>query len=506
MLEKISRFLGFGNLSAGFSPPPKLNRDGRGDDGTIPRSWDAAIDTEENAHQWVCADGRTINEILVDHYETISQRCRLEAQRNPTVEGVIKSHAADVVGDNGPGLQVLSDDDAWNDDAESIWSEFCESVDGSGKLSLGEWLRQDVAQTWTAGDMICQVVEDRDAPSVIKTRVHPILPLRMKSPYVPTVNQDIMLGVERNRYGRPIRYYFEDEVRSEYGYRSYEIRPIPARDIMHWFEELEPGQVRGWPRLASCLQAISDLREYDNAVLDAAKVQAMMCVLMEMQPELAEMAGAIAETPAAVKLKRMGITTIPRGWTANALNSTQPNAQNTDFRNERTRELGRPAGMPLMQIRLDSSGHNYSSARFDAQTYQKINRVFQGSLGRHRVCPLVKLVLNESMRRGILRPRVIRTNEISFRWPQPPHVDPVKEAMAERIRLENRTLSPLSAADSHNLDFEKLAREWKRANEILEKNGMPPLFGAIPTNLTELLGYLMGEESNGSQQDSTQAA
>ncbi len=83
--------------------------------------------------------------------------------------------------------------------------------------------------------------------------------------------------------------------------------------------------------------------------------------------------------------------------TSYALQTSHPNAQNSEFRKERSRDLGRPAGMPLMQIRLDSSGHNYSSARFDAQTYQKANRIIQGSLGRHRVYPVVALVLIEAM-------------------------------------------------------------------------------------------------------------
>ncbi len=77
----------------------------------------------------------------------------------------------------------------------------------------------------------------------------------------------------------------------------------------------------------------------------------------------------------------MGITRIPPGWQAQSMATSHPSANNTDFRKERSRDLGRPAGMPLMQIRLDSSGHNYSSARFDAQIYQNANRVIQGSLG-----------------------------------------------------------------------------------------------------------------------------
>jgi lambda family phage portal protein len=479
-----------------------LARDER--DGTEARNWDAADTTEENKDQWLRADGRTINEILIDSRLDIIARSILEARRNPTVEGVIKSHACDVVGDEGPGLQMMTDDDAWNREAEAIWNEVAGQIDGSGQLSVGEWLRQDMYQSWVTGDMICQVVDDPQAETVVKTRIHPINPNRLRSPYHGTTIPNLMLGIQRNKLNRPLRYHFVDEVRDEYGYVGWTTTAIPARDILHFFETLEPGQICGYPRLASCLQAVSDLREYDNAVLDAAKVQAMMAVVMStMNPNVEP-----EDSPADLRLKRMGIMKAPPGWNLNSLQTSHPNAQNSEFRKERSRDLGRPAGMPLMQIRLDSSGHNYSSARFDAQTYQKANRIIQGSLGRHRVFPVVQLVLIEAMQKGILRPKLFSRSQVKFRWPQPPHVDPVKEAMAERIRMENRTLSPQDACSSYNLDFDKVVKDWALANKILEENGLPPLLGGIPTNLVELAAFLNPEPETENDQstDETSAA
>jgi len=474
-----------------------LARDVR--DGTEARNWEAADTTEENKHQWLQADGRSINEILVESLHDVIARATLEARRNPTVEGVIKSHACDVVGDEGPGLQMMTDDDAWNREAEAVWGEIAGQIDGSGQLSLGEWLRQDMYQSWISGDMICQIVDDKEAGTVVKTRVHPINPMRLRSPYVGNTISGLMLGVERNNLNRPRGYHFVDEVRDEYGFVSWKSTRIPAQDILHFFESLEPGQVRGWPRIASCLQAVSDLREYDSAVLDAAKVQAMMAVIMSTTNPNAEP----DETPGDLRLKRQGITRAPVGWNLNSLQTSHPNANNSEFRKERSRDLGRPAGMPLMQIRLDSSGHNYSSARFDAQTYQKANRIIQGSLGRHRVYPVINLVLVEAMQKGILRPKLFSRNEVKFRWPQPPHVDPVKEAMAERIRMENRTLSPQDACSSYNLDFDKVAKDWALANKILQDNGMPPLLGGIPTDLADLAAFLNPPDPGSGNEPST---
>ena len=476
------------------------------DDVDEARNWEAASTTEENKHQWIDANGANINEVLILSYDDITKRATLEARRNSTIEGVIKSHATDVVGDEGPSLVMRTKDDAWNSEAEAIFNEVAGSVDGSGTLSLSEWLRQDIYQAWVSGDMICQIVEDPEAKTFVKTRVHPINPNRLRSPYPGGQTERMILGIERNALNRPTKYWFTDEIQSEYGFASANYTGVTARDIMHWFESIEPGQVRGFPWMASSLQTIADLRDYDGYVLDAAKVQAMMHAVMFSTNDKEEPEAA----PADLKLKKMGINRAPVGWDLKFLQSQHPNSNNTDFRKERQRDLGRARGMPLMQVRLDSSGHNYSSARFDGQNYQKANRTIQGSLGRHRVYPLAKLILIEAMQKGILRPRVFTRNEVYFRWPQPPHVDPVKEAMAERIRLENKTMSPQQACATHNLDFDKLVTEWRLANELLEKNGMPPMFGGLPTDLAKLATYLAGDgettDANQSKTNETSAA
>jgi hypothetical protein len=64
------------------------------------------------------------------------------------------------------------------------------------------------------------------------------------------------------------------------------------------------------------------------------------------------------------------------------------------------------------------------------------------------------------------------------------------------------------AAQAHNLDWDKIVKDWKLANEILEENGMPPLLGGIPTDLNALVNYLNKDTDEGAgngQQNGTAA-
>src|SRR5690606_29907051 len=104
------------------------------------------------------------------------------------------------------------------------------------------------------------------------------------------------------------------------------------------------------------------------------------------------------------------------------------------------RELGRPINMPLMMVRLGSEEHNYSSARFDGQIYQRGIACVQASRLER---PLNRCVNEVAREAELARQLPPRPADVSYRWlhNKPPHVDPAKEANAEKTYLENGTVT-----------------------------------------------------------------
>lgn len=461
------------------------------------RHWDGAqLDRDKNV-QWCLADGRHINSALIDHLDTLQKRCLFESRVNPIVEGTIETHKSDVVGKDGPKLQVQTDDDAFNEAAEKVWKqEFAGNCDAAGKQSLGDFLKQSIESMWNVGSTFAQIVNDTESETLLQTKLHPITVRRLMTPYEKTGNPLHILGVERNKMGRARAYHVTEETDDyRYGYPlSFVTERIPARDAICEFKIHQEGQVLGFPWLASSLQVLEDLRGYDQAVLDAAKTAAIMAIFAYSTGELANDPPSVDPSDP-LRFKSGAVNFLPSQWRTEMLNPTQPAQNHGEYRSERQRELGRPVGMPLMQIRLDSSGHNYSSARFDAQIYNRANQSLQNWLERRILKRMFKLVMQEAMLMGILPARPIDIEAVQWNWDQPPHVDPVKEAMAERLRLENKTLSPQQACASHGLDFEQLAKDWKRANDTLEANGLPPMLGPVPGDLQSLAAYLQPDNS-----------
>ena len=460
------------------------------------RDWKATTDSDSSLSHWGRANGQSINTVLALNLNRIISRSVYESRANPIVDGTINSHANDVIGSDGPKIQFKTDSDRWNTKAEDLLKYVFKSIDGSGELSLADYLKQGVRSLWTTGAILNQYVVDPECNTVCKQRLHPI---PVQSLYSHLRNEDnTMLGITRNKLGRATRYWIV-ESGIEVSAINYKITPkeIAARDVQHVFYKHETQQWRGYPWLASSLQALAELDEYDTAVLDAAKIAAMMSVLFYNTRDDLDS----EESPTNFEIARQSGIKVPTGWQPYALNSNQPMGTHNEFKADKIRDIGRPIGMPLMAIQRDASKHTYSAAHYDGQGYARANESIQVFLATGSVDPFVHLILTEAMLRGALPYRDPSKLESawSWIWPQPPSVDPVKKAMAQRLELENKTISPQRACLQNNVDFETLCQEWKRANEILEANGLPAMLGPIPTDpmaLANALKQLENEEKN----------
>ena len=115
---------------------------------------------------------------------------------------------------------------------------------------------------------------------------------------------------------------------------------------------------------------------------------------------------------------------------------------------------------------LDSSSSNYSSARFDGQMFWRGVARTQGWLGRHLI-RLESLVAQEAELMGLLPPAPLDMQR-AFVWPHAPHVDPLKEANAERTQLENGSLTYTQLCASRGVSIEAMIAQRKRENELLK--------------------------------------
>lgn len=431
--------------------------------GFTARAWDAAMTNRLNQAQWAHANGQNLNDKIDFNLETLRNRSIDEAERNPFIEGMIETYVASVVGIEGPSLQIQSDDEKFNDWAEKAWWRWWQSCDLNGQLSGVDMLRQWVRSLFTCGEFL--VLETKDGESDwVQYRIQDIHPKRLKS--LSTVNSSIRNGIELDDFGKPIAYFIETFLASESrAFTGREDRYL-ARDIMHGFRQREPGQVRGIPWLAAILQTAADIRCYDEQVMDAARAAADNAVLLQTNhPDAKYM--AVNES---TSVERRTIRTLPPGWSAVQMNAAQPAAQYTDYRSERLREIGRPVNMPLMMVRLDSSNHNYSSARFDGQMYSRGVAVTQRWIDRIVMNRMADKVIREA---ALIDGMEVPEHEKRWTWETMPHVDPAKEASADEMGLNNNTTTLADVcAKNGGKDWEQVLKQRAREKDMEKELGL----------------------------------
>jgi lambda family phage portal protein len=451
------------------------------------RRWEAAETNRLNQSQWEKATGQSINADLASDLETLVTRANWELSRNSTLEGVVNTFCDDVVGENGPGLQVIVPEGAGGDAnyskaLESVVKEVFEDLDSAGQLSLGDMMCLFLRSLWTDGEFLAQIVNDPDAQTPVKMRLKPLNARRLATPPLYVASADVTLGVKRNQLGRAIEYYLKEfNILGPFEVYTGRFIPTPASDLFHCYLVLEAGQVRGAPWLATSLQPMSDLREYDAQVLDAARQATRWAVALYTEHEDA----TYVEVNETAEVEPGQFQTMPPGWKPVGLTPPQPSNNYIDYRAERQRDAGRGRGMPLMTVRLDSSKHNYSSARFDAQVYRRGIARLRAWLRRRLLVRLVNLIAREATFYAFANPSWVHARafrnppaaaEVTYRWTWQsfPHVDDEKEANGQRIRMEDGTLTFTGACYENGDDPDGVIEQLKRDTTKLLAAGVTP--------------------------------
>lgn len=463
LLERVAGWLG-------FKREDKVH--------TIKRSWDASYTTRLNESRWARASDQEINHYLLSQLKTLRMRSRFVAKNDPHVSSAVKTLKIGVNGRRGPTLQIQSSSKRYAVLGEGVWRDWWASPDVNGVLSGPEYLDQWVGYLADSGEFLAQIVADRQAVGPVKSRLLGLDPVRLESNRGTQVLDDgshIILGVTRTKTGRPTSY----SIREFAGGLPQPMRwvDVPATDIIHEFVRDYAGQVRGVPWLAAILDSNGELHDFDDATLRAARAAAEHTVLLEATgPDV-----DFVEVDSEIEIEPSMIATLPPGYQAKHIKPEHPSQQYVQYRHERLREVGLAFSMPLMMLLLDSNGHNYSSARFDAQLFQRCNWKIRDWLERRVLNRLADIVLEEARIAGVFggmpAPRDVRYR---WHWEPVPHVDPKKEADAAAVRIATGISTLTRECAAIGLDYESdILDVLVREREARKARGLDPVASEV---------------------------
>lgn len=437
-------------------------------------------------------------------------------RNNPIVSGTLESNCMSIL---GAGLQMHSridgkllglSDDAREDletQIEREWRLFSESTDCdvSRTNNFGQLQNITLLQSFITGESftILPFLDRPGFPYSLKVQI--IEPERVYNDQNRAngpVNEAIDLydGVEKDKYGAPIRYH----IASEFPYSNTQkpqnwtkldafSGPYGLRNVLHHYQMKRPGQTRGVSCLAPVLEKLHTLDKYMKAYLDIALVQALFTVFIThenqnngdtppaFQPDSETSATSSDDD---YKMGSGAIIDLPVGDKIQTASPGMPDSNLDPFVMAIYREIGIGMGLPVEIVtkHFQSSFTAAKAAFNEAWRFYKVRRAWLVST----FCqPIYERFLFECVARGrvdapgFFDDPLIRAAYTGAEWvgPAQGHLNPVQEAGAIQMRLsQGITTTEHETAEYNGGRFDRNMMQIKREVALKKDAGL----GAAP--------------------------
>lgn len=282
----------------------------------------------------------------------------------------------------------------------------------------------------------------------------------------------IVQGVEFDPQGRRVAYWLFKSHPGEntiWGDRT-SVR-VPAEDVLHIFEPLRPGQVRGVPMGASAMLRLRDFDEYEDAQLIRQKIAACFAMFYSGSDTGGGLANDLEDVNQGDLPTRMEpgmIEKLPQGSTVEF--GTPPAAEGYETYSKTVlQSVAVGFGITYEQLTGDYSNVNYSSARMARQEFGGYIAELQALI----ITQFCAKVWDWYMSSAYLYGRV-KSAKTPARWTVPARemVDPVKEVKALRDAVRAGFSSWSDAVLSLGYNPDELREALKADAVELKKLGL----------------------------------
>jgi len=400
--------------------------------------------------------------------------CRDMGRNNPIVKGLLATETKGVVGSETK-VEARTKDERWNERAERLWrAEMVDQpCDVTGRFNFHMLLKLAYQSYRRDGDDF--IVFGPDMLWLVEGQ-------QCGTPHgLPAAQHyEVVNGVATAKSdGHVVGYYIGKADRwgfiqgDAYGWLT------PDR-VHHVFNPDRVSYTRGEPILTSAIDWIDKLYGYANAALVAAKVNALFVMALTKRfpegtlPSIRQTANPPSFSEEGFKQEKLGAGLIYEcapGEDAKAIAAQHPSAEFESFFLRCLMVVARPLCLPLMLATLDYSGATFMNARIAYQEAWDQWKDEQNLVVKPLVSRIWRWKVQQWLARGELAPRedAFEHEVVCKRWP---YVDPYKEAMADKVDLENGTNTRTAIVARTGRDYRDVVREQVRERKTEQQEGL----------------------------------
>lgn len=442
---------------------------------------------------------------LLNGLSEVRAKCRFLARNSGAMKRYIQLLQVNIVGESGFRFQsrVKQNDGKLNislnervEDAFRFWSD---KASACGCMSLLE-LQMQAVETWARdGEVIWEIVtgsEYRDGVAINPIEAD-LLDETLNSTY-PQTGNEIRMGVEVTRTGRPVAYHFLTSHPGDSTYYMVEMkkryRRVSADRIIHLFKRQRPGQTRGEPPAAAMVLDAKMLDGYREAEVMGRRLRSALMGFFESELPKQSGINELADPDSGgdndgdgepddleMTMEPGKLKQLPHGITFKEFSPGGMQGDYDRFEGQIKKNTSMGLGISTMSHGMEVEGVSYSSGRTiiqeDRDFYKTLQQFFIGGLLRkmfpvwcswHLVYAQMEpaftpLQLPRIVMRYIFRPR-------GWDW-----VDPAKDvsANAEALKTYQTSLSRIAA--SRGIDRDELLSEIAEDRQAMEAFGLTPI-------------------------------
>lgn len=451
---------------------------------------------------------RPINQDLRTSQKVLIARARELAQNDDYVRRFLGMAKNNVIGPKGILLQARPPnrsgpgvDKPASQVIEKGWAQWGRfgNPEVTGQLSWRGIQKLFLEHLLRDGEVFVQPIPVADEGVRLKFHDPLTIPIEMNTVNSANGNR-IVMGIELDDDTRAVAYYVRELKPDSQTFliNNTHVRRIPASQMLHRFIPEFVGQARGFSPMVSALSRLNMLNAFEEAAVTAARVGASQMGFVIEGEDGSGFGGDDTDdsgTPL-VDVEPGTFTNLPFGSDVKKFDPNYPNVDYGQFVKAVLRGIASGLGTSYNTLANDLEGVNFSSIRAgvleDREVWKDLQEFViesfcQPVYADHWLLPQIlagKLTF-PSNGQSLSGTRLESYRVAAWQARRWPWVDPLKDAQASELLLNQRLTSRGAIMRDQGMDPEDVWAEIQRENDILEDLGITVPTGETKTEVIE---------------------
>lgn len=473
----------YAKLRGLFGQPPVHEAAGRG----------------RRALSWTPGNPGAVAALLATNTE-LRSKSRDLVRRNAWAQAGIEAFVANAVG-TGIKPQSLSSDERFKTEVQALWRDWTQEADAAGQTDFYGLQALACRAMLEGGECLIRLRPRRPedglvVPLQLQLLEPEHLPINLNTDLEPAAGSSgpgnvVRSGIEFDGMGRRVAYHLyrshpdDGRLAPMSGQGGLETVRIDAREIIHLYRVLRPGQIRGEPWLSRALVKLNELDQYDDAELVRKKTAAMFAGFVTRQNPEDNLMGEGTPNSSGVSLAGLEPGTMQILEPGEDIKFSDPadvGGSYAEFLRTQFRGVAAAIGITYEQLTGDLTGVNYSSIRAGLLEFRRRCEVIQHSVLVHQMCrPVWAAWMKQAVLAGAIdapgfarggaarRRQYLQVKWIPQGWQW---VDPEKEFKAMLTAIRAGVMSRSEAVSANGYDAEDVDREIAADNARADALGL----------------------------------